>query len=338
MKWLFSQKKNDLARFAGAGLSPNDPRLKERVNTAIEVLYREADFVGLTASYLFCTLGTDCITLPSDLETLLCWKLNDCAIGSVRSQYFAYDTDALYIGNGCCNQGNGQLSWGWGLNMIDVGFVTTLVDICEDSLIKVYADLPEDADAELLIKGKNSTEQVYTNHDGAWVDGEFIGIDNATPQTSVNLFIGQPFSITKPITNGPVRVYMVNPNTLVQSLICVLQPYEQSANFRRYRLPGLKFLNAQSGDQNFIRTICRKALRPVVLDTDELLISNIRALQLELKSQQFLDQDIEDKAEKYHFKAVEQLRKELAQYYGKNLRTNLQIQRQSFMGGGNTMI
>src|SRR5258708_1346289 len=214
MKILFSQAKGTLARFAGAGLSPNDPRLKERVNTAIECLYREGDFVGLTSSFLFCTSLTDCVVLPSELETILCYKINDCMVGSVRSQYFAFDTDAAIANGGCVNQGGGRLSWNWAQDMIDVGFVTTLVDICSDSLVRVYADIAEDAGIETLIKGKNSTEAVYTNHGGSWVNGEYLGINNATPQISTNLFNGELFSITKPITNGPVRYYAVDPNDL----------------------------------------------------------------------------------------------------------------------------
>lgn len=339
MRLQYGNVKAQLARFAGAGMSPNDPRVKERTNLAQEILYKEADFVGLTALYDFCSENTDCLTLPSELETLLAYNINNCATGMIRSNYFRFNSDALLVNGNCVNQGNGQLSWNWAQDAIDFGYVASFHDVCDPSFIKVYADLPEDAGIETLIKGRDENgNEVFTNHAGGWVNGEYVAIDNATPAQSNSQFLGSLFSITKPVTNGPIRYYAVNALTSVQSLIAVLQSYEQMGQFRRYRVPGLKFLRSSTNTPNLIKTICRRAMRPIVLDTDELLIQDLRAMQYELKSIQFFDQDIVDKGEQYHQKALEQLKRQLGSFYGKGLKTNMQIQRTGFMNSGRSMI
>src|SRR5258708_3297591 len=112
-RYLFSQVKSQLARFAGAGFQPSDPRVADRLNTATQTLMIEGDFVGLTTQFDFCTQGKDCLTLPAELDTLLGYRIDatpigntsqagSCqAIGNIRSTYFKFNNDARWMGGGC---------------------------------------------------------------------------------------------------------------------------------------------------------------------------------------------------------------------------------------------
>lgn len=182
------------------GVSVNDPRVVVRINEARERLFNLTDFKEKKARYSFCAYQ-NCITLPRDLETVIAARV-DKAATHIRPVWFEYqdngpglsESDSLFQQNAMDRGDN------W----------PCFRDICAATVLRVYADLPEDAGAKLTVLGIDDSTglEVMTNVAGVWQMGEQIGINNAAPQNSTTTF-RRVTGIRKPRTNGPVRLYSV---------------------------------------------------------------------------------------------------------------------------------
>lgn len=195
--------RSQLYRVAANGVAPTDPRVDARINEAAERLFSRTDFKYKTARYAFCARQA-CITLPPGLETALGANVN-AVHHNIRNQWFEFmeNGPGEQTINGCAISALVDRGDGW----------PSFHDVCGEKKLRVYADLPEDADAQILLQGKDENSNLIMTSDGAggWVDGEYVAIDNATPATSVKWFT-KLVRIQKPVTNGFVRIYQVIPD------------------------------------------------------------------------------------------------------------------------------
>lgn len=198
----WGQAKTQLARTVAGGVSPLDPRVSLRLNEACQRLFSATDFKGKHERYAFCT-ESGCITLPRHLETVLAVDVDGFKY-NIRNDWFEF------------------IEGGPGTMCPDSYNITALIDrgdgwpgfrdVTGNCPLRVYADLPEDTAAKLLVQGVNADKnEVMTMRDGIWEMGEKIPIANTGPSLSQTVF-SKVKSYEKPLTTGFVRVYQVQPD------------------------------------------------------------------------------------------------------------------------------
>lgn len=317
MKVTYGDVKTRLANVSAGGICPTDTRLIDRVNEAIQRLMIRGKWLGTIQRYKFCVYHC-CLTLPRWVETIL--AANVCgAPHRIRNQWYEF------MGNGpgsvgCC-----------GCSFIDRGDgYSTFHDICGlTKKLRVYADVPEAAGARILIKGIDENGNTIMTLDGStWIEGEYILIDNATPQLSTKLFT-QITGIVKPVTNGFIRIYEYNTTDAVQSIIVLLEPGEKVPSYRRYVVPGT---SDDVTNPSCVEAIVKRRFVPIATDNDELIISNIGALKLMLLALEKEERNFLAEAMAYEEKAVKILSDELTESLGDSSTGQIQVQMHAFGG------
>lgn len=186
----------------------------------------------------------------------------------------------------------------------------------------VQADVSEDADSQILIRGYDENAQwVMTDHAGSHIDGEYVDI-SINPHYTTNKFTNIT-EVIKPATNGPVRLWQWD--TALGLTTKALAYYEHDETLPIYRqsiIPGLGDLN---GGCNSSSTTCslnqitvQAKLRhiDVVRDNDFFLLGNMPALKLMVQAILKEERNLFDEAMAYELKAVQLLQEELNSYEG----------------------
>lgn len=152
---------------------------------------------GKTQRFLFCASNA-CITLPREIETVEAATVCNQPM-KMRGPWY----DMLEGGPGSGTQCGGD-------NVIDRGDgYVSFVDLDEPRNIKIYTDVPESSGARILLQGfdeNGNRVRTFDSVTNAYVDGEYVGLNNATPQVSTTVFSTLD-GIVKPETNGFIRLY-----------------------------------------------------------------------------------------------------------------------------------
>jgi hypothetical protein len=193
-----------LARYAVQGACATDPRVLEKINEARQrLMEKPQNWKGKIQRFLFCA-SRACVTLPREIETVEAATVCNTPM-QMRSKWY----DVLESGPGSGTRCGGDA-------VIDRGDgYVSFLDFDEARNVKVYADVPESAGARLLLQGFDSNGNRVRTWDAetsAYVDGEYVGINNETPAVSVTVFSGLD-GIQKPETNGFVRLYAFTAGT-----------------------------------------------------------------------------------------------------------------------------
>src|SRR5205814_1124429 len=143
--------------------------------------------------------------------------------GSIRNQWYEFSA-----------QGPGLLnaSSSWYNNLIDRGTMPTFDTPSNNtSKVAVTAEVDEDSDARILLRGYNGagkwirTEEPASS--GLYIDGEYVAIENGVTHFSVNVF-SSITGVIKPITNGPVQLQQFDvPTSLLVKPLALYEPTEE---------------------------------------------------------------------------------------------------------------
>lgn len=187
-----------LARYAVQGACSSEPRVLQKINEARErLMTKPQNWKGKIQRFLFCASNA-CITLPREIETVEAATVCNEPM-KMRSQWY----ELLESGPGTGTHCGGD-------NVIDRGDgYVVFADLDQPRNIKIYADVPETSGARLLLQGFDENGNRVRTWDAAtnsWVDGEYVGINNETPQVSTTVFASLD-GVQKPETNGFVRLY-----------------------------------------------------------------------------------------------------------------------------------
>lgn len=198
MRLTLSTAKPLLARYAIQGACESDPRVLEKINEARERLMKmPQNWKGKVQRFLFCSANS-CITLPREIETVEAATVCNRPM-KMRGPWY----DVLESGPGSGNMCGGD-------NVVDRGDgYVSFVDLDEPRNIKVYTDVPEASGARILLQGfdeNGNRVRTFDSVTNAYVDGEYVGLNNATPQVSTTVFSTLD-GIVKPETNGFIRLY-----------------------------------------------------------------------------------------------------------------------------------
>ena len=307
---------------AVANVSPSDDRFLALLNLCTQNLVQTGEmFWGLHARYQFCV--TDgCLVWPRQIATIEAAAVCDRPI-TIRNRWFEFlGTGVGLRGDGNCNSNSSCGSArGGGTDLLDRAAPTTCAFaeiVGVNKKIKVYADVTEAADAEILLQGYDENNQwIRTLVGGAWVDGEYVSI-STTPVTSTKFFSALT-GVQKPITNGTVRLYEYDTTLTTQRAIAIYEPDETRPSYRKQLLSdlGCGGCCGAEDDTTQVTVMAKLEFIPVRQDTDWLMIGNFAALTAEAQSVLKLENNLAQDSIVWHALAVKKLRDELSHYLGK---------------------
>lgn len=316
-------------------VDPNSDRFTSYVNEACQrIFFSGENFFDLTQRFVMCVYN-GCLTFPRRVAAIE--SLFSCNTPiTIRNQWFEnLEGVGLQTPQRRCNSDSEQncnngFWWNnqwcnWG-NGYDRGTACTFSDIRNtNKKIRVYADIAEDDDAQILLQGYNDSGQwIRSEVDGEWIDGEYVDI-STTPTNSTNFFTNL-VAVQKPVTNGNVRLYEYNTDTTAQRALAVYEPTETNPVYRRMLVPGLE--NAQCCDENCsdddsdecrrarITCIARLEYTPVSAGTDWVIPGNIPALKDMMQAVRHYEMNNEAEAIVCEQRAMHQLRTQLRHYLG----------------------
>lgn len=270
-------------------VDPASARYTSYVNAACrKIFFSGKNFFDLTQRFVMC-VSNGCLTLPRQVACIeAMWVCNQPI--TLRNQWLEYldsgpwlqtpegrrCTESNGASIGCfgrfwCNFGNGY----------DRGTACTFADIRGlNKKIRVYADVAESDDAQILLQGYDENNiWIRTEVGGEWIDGEYVDI-STTPANSTKFFSNLTAAI-KPVTNGNVRLYEYNNDTTDQRAIAVYEPTEINPSYRRMLVPGLDNARCCDCDEDDdecepvqVTAIARLEYVPVSHDNDWVIPGN----------------------------------------------------------------
>lgn len=298
-----AQARAIIARVALNGIPSGDPRVLTYLNEATQRLMNEGKlFVGMVAEVLMCTQAK-CFTLPSDLESVLELYIPDESL-DVPTGWYTIENPSSYVDPDYIND----------LVLVDRGEHPTVFDLCGASFLKLYSTLPEATGLQLHIFGTDENGmEIFTNVDGDYQPGELVPLSAAGVVTQ-----NQYSSITniqKPLTNSPLSLFTMVPAAgavpASEVLLAIFDRNDYVPTFRRYYCEDIP-LPVNPAVPTKIRITGKRRYKPVLEDTDYLIISNLPALKMEVLA---IDAEETGSAEPtgaqyYHGRAVELLTNE----------------------------
>lgn len=354
----FGQVKAVLAQVCGSsGMPVNDPRVKTRVNEAIQELMNEGSWPGVVDRWKI--IATDGhITLPPQLDMLL-----EITTDGIPQQIMSPWAEFVNYGPGLQedllsqNYGSGlgyRRWWKCGGDVYDRGESPVRVDIpistgsscvCTDGsgaefegpwTIRQYASVEEEAGAYSTIQGLDTNgllvrSQISNGSGMEWINGVRVEISNGSGFFETAQAFSKITSYTKPQTNGYVRITAWNGVTEIE--LSNYEPWETEPSYRRYFSP---FLQARRCDDNPCRRVvlarARRRFVPIEEDSDVLLISNVLALKSIIIAQWKREAGNLEEYAAQKLTAVDIMKKESVAYLGKVRNPAFTIQRGFSLG------
>jgi len=288
-----SDAKGTIAGVLGVGTA--DSRVAQYLNEAQRRLMDRGQWVGTILRYV-CCVASGCLTWPRQIETIESYAICDYP-GIVRNKWYEF------LGNGTYGHKSDECDAGL---LIDRGFGVGFDNICgTDKKIKVYADVAEDANAQILLQywDTNGT-WVRTLSGGSYIDGELIDLDNATPQfTTYELLANGLVGVQKPVTNGTIRLYEYDTTDASEKALAIYEPDETRPQYRKSLIPGLENMGAccdsDTDCENIKVTVMAKLKHiDVSIDRDWLILQNLPALKLAVMAIKAEEQNHFDKSDR----------------------------------------
>jgi len=275
------------------------------LNQVCERLYESGKFLGMVQRLSICH-SSNCVTLPYNVESILeisgkCGQ--PINLNSAWYEFLPGGPWQLSKCNRICDQA------------VPRNQACTAFDICPGKTFRVYANLPEDAEAKILIQGFDSDgNRVRTLVGGEYVDGEYIALNNAAPQLSTFNWSAIT-TVQKPITNGVIQIYQVDPSTpsTNQGLIAEYQPSEMNPLYQRFHISG--FCASATHPQRITMLVKMKFV-PMILDTDIFSIMSFDAVMFACQALYFWGVEQYEKAQLLDAKAIQALDRELKEALG----------------------
>lgn len=310
MNWTLGQARN--SRIPGAlGMCGTDVRFAQYVNEAQQRLLTRGRYKGSIGRFQICTANA-LVTWPRQIESIEAAALCTSPL-TLRNKWYEF-----------LGYGPGQVDEESSISgtLVDRGWAFTTEDVADGFYLKAYADLSVDADKTILFQGiDDNGNRVLTN--AGETDGEELSLSVAGVQTSA-IFV-KIQGVQKQVTKGPVRVYKVDPTTLVQTLIATYDPSETLPCYRRSLVPCLERANCcdrfnpcEEGSRQ-LTVLGRLRHIPVVNDTDYFVLSCEPALKDMAQSVQKREDNLIQEALAYEQSAIRELNLQLEMSEGGNV-------------------
>jgi hypothetical protein len=299
---------------------------RDVINDACDRLIDSGKWVGSIRKIAFCHKA-GVITLPPEVGSVL--GFSDCNTPvSVHNSWYEY----LPGGPGQlndCRHANVLVERGDGY--------PCAFDVTKGYKVRLYNDWPQDDGKAVLIQGINRDgNRVQTEADGEVVDGEILIANASTPPTgTVEWGEGGIKVVQKEITEGPLRLYQVDPVTGENAgLLAVWGPNEEFPSYRRYFYGACQgYVDCEGSKQPRYRPLtflCKIRHVPLVRDTDMVPITASGALKNMVQAIWLEKVYRPQEAAIYEQRAIQCLMNELKQHQG-----SIQVLKSSVPGFGN---
>jgi hypothetical protein len=180
------------------------------------------------------------------------------------------------------------------------GFCTFKDSTYEQYTLKIVIENASDVGNEIVIKGKDASGDLVT-----------IMPTLANPSVSpIQVFSGQLSMVSKPITFGAIDIFAVNAaDPSQEELIGEYENSETNASYHRYAVPN-------DPEVDYVDVLCKVRYVPCVVDTDEVIVSNLGALKNMLISLRYEDEADLERSEMFFMKALQLLNGETKETRG----------------------
>lgn len=299
------------------GYAACNPDFLRLANEAQTRLAAEGRWWGTTKRIRVC-VNEKCITWPAGVATVEGFNIFGSGV-PLRNGWFEFQDNVRTVEISKCSCSAQQL--------LDRGFSPQYRDALVSSYIRIYPVSSADDGAVVLLQGLDQNQQPIRGNTGTdYYDGEKLTL--ASPMaTSTHLFYPPGLTgVQKPITKSYLKVFSVDPLTLVETQIATWGPSDTAPLFRRSLLvqlpkccnatdegngcdPGLKNCQGAVAD-----AIVRLEPHQLLVDTDWLLVQNLAAMKLAMKSMKSEDKNEYTQAANEYQMAVRLLKVELAKY------------------------
>lgn len=317
----------DCATVSGGATKPSVIQL---INESGRRLAIRGKWVGLVQRYRI-TVTEAVITWPRQITTIEAVAFCDCP-GMIRNEWYEF------LGHGPGQLDSESCLW---YTLVDRGTAATFRDVTPGQTnrqLRVYADVAEESDAYITIQGiDDNGNWIRTQVDDEWIDGERVLI-STTPTLSTKYYKAVT-AASKPVTNGPVRVYEYNDTTAENvQLIGYYEPDETNPIYRRSLLPGaLHMPECHECEERQVTVMVKLRYIPVRNDEDWLMIGNLDAIKLAVQGILKERNNLIGEASSYWRQAIHELEHELREYKGDGAVPQPRIAC-DFGGGGIPMI
>jgi hypothetical protein len=296
-----AEAKNVLCRSVDNGVPPDDPRVVDRINEATERLMAGGHWVGMTQELSICTMQ-QCFTLPRQIESVQEVFILDQSL-DVNTGWYSIENPATYVDPDMLND----------IVLVDRGEYPILFDICTPGKLLIYSDYPEATGDQIRVFGLDASgNEIFTLQNSVPAPGELVPLSQIGANT-VNTF-SKITNMQKPGTNGPVRVYEVDPTGGINNLmLAILDPSERVPSYRRYYCADIPVVPL-GGPPVRVRVTGKRRYLPVSQDTDFLILANLGALRLEMMAIDREDGNDFQGSGEFHKRALDILQAEAKTY------------------------
>lgn len=341
--------KSTIARVIGK--CEDSPDIVAYLNEAQErLLNRPTDPQGSWMRFQVCVGNDNCLTMPREVLTIKAFWLCNTP-GRFVSEFFetvGWSEGGYGLRDGRNSSGAAACD---GATMLDRGtdcvFDQPIATTTQLRKIQVVAADSSDNGKKIIIRYVDSNgNRVYTNIDGVVQEGEQVTLSTSGTLTTSYVANGGIYTVTKDLTNYPVRLYTYDVvNSIQTALLAVYAPSETLPIYRKVTIPGLTCSNNTNccGDastdesctnQRSLTILARLQHVPVIVDNDCLVICNLPALKLMVKAIKLEEQQELAMAADFRQQAALELDGEIAAYLGDGMRINIQTPAVGTWGGG----
>jgi len=307
VKRVFKDVKAELAKgLARSGVSATDSRVMEYLNEATEELMT-GEYAGVVDRYSMRTYH-HMLVLPGNLDSILNLTV-DKSHYELKAPWF--EMDAWGPGP----QSNADNAAGY--NCIDRGETCSFREIPNEEgktyKLRFYVE-GDESGVEIIAQGYDSSGKWIRSTSGSEViDGEKLTLPNASSAFFVET--SSTFSFLETIIKGRTSrfVYVYAWDGTTETQIAQYAPQETLPSYRKYFIQGI---NDDDDIPSTVIARCRRRFVPVVADNDPLIISNLPALKLAVRSVSLRDQNNYDEARNLMNEAHIMLQRETKAYRG----------------------
>ena len=199
--------------------------------------------------------------------------------------------------------------------------VTLSEQTINPATIRFYPGDSADLGRRILLQGKDQNDKPVLGVDPSTrqvIQGEYINLTMPFVDSANNY--SQVTGIQKSATLGQLTITQVNPTTLDEVALSIMEPNEHTAAYRRYLVNGLPNHCCTVGGTVQITAMAKLDFVPALSDPDYLLIQNIPALIEEAQSIHYSSLDAPNAPNleaKHHAKALQLLFGQIDHYMGK---------------------
>lgn len=242
------------------------------LNKAQERLINSGKWKGMIKEVAI-TAPTNFITLPPRFISALTMKYLSgdlSTYSSLRHQWYRYLSGGSYI-----YDSTSWLAQGYGAFNDDLGdgFCTFADSPYDSYYLKFTRSNPGDNNLAILVKGYDTDgNQIFTDDGGSSFEGLIVTLSAATIQTS-QVFTSQIIFLRKQISQGYIALDAVDVATGGTTRIGYYMPGETQPSYHRYLTGDV------SDTYDTVAAICKLRYLPCLTDADEVIPSNLGALE-----------------------------------------------------------